>query len=1047
MQAAEQGSGVLLSTHLILTCEHVLRDAKEVRVVSPEAGKPVDCEVLWSDARLDAALLLASHPPAPASPERLERIRLGIPAEDGVPCMAMGFPLAMRDQGRLRRDAEQGTALISTYMPGTRPRMDLKLGSPAAADREDLRNPLAGFSGGPVFVGDVLAGHTVELPDGRHNTRVVFVPVPEVLKDEAARAAWQEHAGPVPSVETVLVNSRDDQTYETQYKAEVRRKFRTRGVIGLEIEGPGAEHLDLDPSYVVLRAKEGRQLDNADETSPRKEQDKDNTPQGVHALLATHSKVLLTGKAGSGKTTLISWIARSCTSPEPDECLDELRSRIPLVVKLREVHARGLTLPSVDRLHEELGSAAPQPPQNWARRVLDDSRGILLIDGLDEIPSAERERVRQELDRWLDGRDVRCVVTSRPGAFSSKWQNESGYTELSFEDMDTDEIEKFVTHWYQAAHRIHRHLGDWSVAADDLTRQIAGSTELRDLARSPLLCAALCALHRAEKRELPTRLWDLLDRTLAMLLGRRDLDRTITSPEGVPLDEAQHRDYLKPIAAWMVRGGQQVINEQQALCQIRLAGGGSHSKWSNSEVLEQLVRRTILRVPAKLDSTYEFVHRTFQDFLAAGEIAGTENVSELLRNAEDNTWREVIKLSPGHWQQQPALQHQLLEGLLKRGDEQEGEDSADVRAELHMLAAACAFNCNSLDSDIAGRVGRALKGLLPPSSNVPSSVGSLGLPLIEYIQAAPSSLSAESADDLAVIVGDVGGATAIPLASQLAALGLPGVGSRLAEAWRAFPTTRFAEDVLAGADLSDASLSIYSVAELKESARLRPVREIWIRKELPHELLLEHLTPGFSELDFLHPELTDLSFLAEHSEALEVLWIREPSAASDLSPLAHCGKVRELHVEGGSTVNPSFLRQMPALQHLDFDRPTGEESVLQQLVRPSRLESLSILMSDTSSLGTANPFPVLRRLQLRGVENWTDLSPIAALFPYLDNLILIVRPGRSDVLDLSPLHAMTELRVTIHRRFVPALQIRGHEPFGRRLRCYPRHDAPSHGSG
>ncbi|WP_073965210.1 NACHT domain-containing protein [Streptomyces sp. CB02460] len=1029
VQAAEQGSGVLVSPCVVLTCAHVLGDGRSVRVVSPELGEVIRCRVVWSDRELDAALLLAERTPLPpASAERLPHLRLGRVSEDSVACTAVGFPLAMRDGGRVRRDTESGIALPATYMPGTHLRMDLKLHGSAAADRADGLNPLAGFSGGPVVVGDVLVGHIIELPDGRANTRLVFVPVPDVLAAPGARAAWQEHAGPVPPVEPVLVTSYADQQYEPLYMAEVRRKYRTRGVIGLEGSGPGAEEVDLDPSYIRLRATTAKQDESAQDAHGKQAL---GPSQGVHALLAAHRRVLLTGKAGSGKTTIVSWLARSCASPDQDGGIEELRARIPIVVKLREVHARDQTLPPLDHVHKSLGSWAPRPPENWARRVLDGTRGLLLVDGLDEIPATERERVRQELDQWLDGRDVRCVVTSRPGDFLDTWRDASGFTELRLQDMDNEEMEQFVGHWYRAAHRIHGDDGDWRTAAADLTRQIKDNGRLEDLAGSPLLCAALCALHRAEQRELPTRLWDLLDRTLAMLLGRRDRLRTIASPEGVPLDDTGHRGYLQPIAAWLVRGGQNAITRQQALRQIELTKVDGADGWPGPAVLEQLLRRTILRV-GDGDDLYQFVHRTFQDFLAAAEIARTFNVSELLRNARDSAWQEVIRLSVGHWRRDSGLQRQLIDGLLKLGDE---DDEEGTKADLYVLAAACAFNCDSLEAGVETRVRHALEKLLPPSPYVPSSdLGSLGLPLLRYLPP-QGGLSAKSAQDLASIVGTIGGEAAMPLAAALASLGLPDVNAELAAAWRHFPSAPYAREVLAGADLSQASLSLYTPAELEESAALRPVQEIWIRRRFPVAMLRKHLVPGFSELDFLHPELTDLGFLGEHGENLEVLWLREPSAAVNLSVIARCRRLQRLYIEEGDAVDASFLGGLPELRNLDLRRRTTGEAAVHHLARPSRLESLSIVAPSLSALRTSAPLPNLRLLNLQDVEDWADLGAVRESFPYLTFLSLDMRPGRSETLDLSPLHRIPDLSVSVYAEAVPSLDIQGAGPFGDRFMC------------
>ncbi|WP_454331968.1 NACHT domain-containing protein [Streptomyces glaucescens] len=91
-------------------------------------------------------------------------------------------------------------------------------------------------------------------------------------------------------------------------------------------------------------------------------------------------------------------------------------------------------------------------PDGWADRVLRDGRGLLLVDGVDEIPERERERTR----RWLrDLLDVypgnRWLVTSRPSAVRADWLAADGFTELALSPMSDDDVAAFVTRWHTAA--------------------------------------------------------------------------------------------------------------------------------------------------------------------------------------------------------------------------------------------------------------------------------------------------------------------------------------------------------------------------------------------------------------------------------------------------------------------------------------------------------------------------------------------------------------------------------------------------------------------
>jgi hypothetical protein len=1050
----QQGSGVLVTDRLILTCAHVVGTAEQVSAARENGGGWTGCEVLYrspDEAGIryghDVALLLAGRSLLPPGEEGPRPLVLGRFDDSRVPeCRVYGYPHVRRDQraGRdePRLDEYRGTPLTATHR-GRDARMDLELHGPAAAEPADGRSLLRGLSGGPVFVGGILMGTVVEVPADRLNHRLTFVPVTSAMEVPQVQQVLEQHydrvPGRLPRARAVGAHSADDQTYEEQYAAEVRRQYQVRGVIGLVGAGRDAERVDLDPSYITLRVESLPERPGGEPKAP--EQEKQRAPENAHTALTRHPWVLLEGKAGSGKTTLLSWLARRCAGATGDPAGDdrrdrgelvELYDRVPFVIKLRELHSSDRPLPRLVNLPRQISSLTPDPPDNWVDRVFGEGRALLLIDGLDEIAVDAREGVLTETQKWLDRYPrTRCIATARPGAVHDEWLERLTLTRAQLLPMEQPQIEEFVRRWYQAAAGIHPRVADWQASAADLIRQIAGNGELADLAETPLLCAALCALHLVQLGaggELPTRLWDLLDRTLSMLLGRRDKRRNIDAPEGVPLDEAGHRQYLQPIAAWLVRGGGQVIEEARALRLIELTSGGRQGAPDPADVLRQLMVRTILRQAR--DGSYEFVHRTFQDFLAAAEIARTDNVGELLARAPEERWREVVRLAPGHWASRPEFQHELVEGLLALGD---ARDEEDERAALHTLAVACAFGCDTLDSDLWDRVKAALQPLVPPAwtrrENVVSSLGTLLLGLLPV----PESLSGQGSRALAEIVTSIGGEAAMDLARRLAALNQPGVGSILAEAWRNFPLQRYAQEVLAPADLSTASLSMYTEEEVDACVGIGPVRELWFRREFSLEKMLPVLDNEFRDLDLTHSQLTDLDFLADRIANLEGLWLREFPKLENLEVLKGASRLRDLHfLEADTPLDASFLPHLRRLESLAFLRPAAAESPLSWLYRPSRLTNLYLLMPSARDAAATDPLPTIRSLWLEGVRDWSGLDQLAAVYPSLGQLDLKLLPGSSDPLDLTPFAAFSDLSVTVQNE-PPGLTVLGGESLGGRL--------------
>ncbi|CAM5713134.1 hypothetical protein SFUMM280S_08054 [Streptomyces fumanus] len=145
-----------------------------------------------------------------------------------------------------------------------------------------------------------------------------------------------------------------------------------------------------------------------------------------------------------------------------NENLAELNSLVPFVIPLREVHARGGKSPAPPDLLSAGRVLTDSPPAGWVRRVLEAGRGLLLVDGLDEVPESRREEARRWLAVLLDRYPrTRCLATVRPNAVEKDWLAPDGFTELTLRPMSDEDIRAFVEAWHAAAriecdHLLHR---------------------------------------------------------------------------------------------------------------------------------------------------------------------------------------------------------------------------------------------------------------------------------------------------------------------------------------------------------------------------------------------------------------------------------------------------------------------------------------------------------------------------------------------------------------------------------------------------------------
>ncbi|MET7718990.1 NACHT domain-containing protein [Streptomyces sp. NPDC005407] len=170
-------------------------------------------------------------------------------------------------------------------------------------------------------------------------------------------------------------------------------------------------------------------------------------------------------------------------------------------------------------------------PQDFVRNALDSGQAILLIDGVDELPSGRRGEVRDWLRELTHSYEAcRYVITSRQAAIESGWLTDTGFLSLELTPMSLSDRNLFISHWHATMQ---------SVVSDEqervrlrehekaLVRSMAERRELRRLGSNPLLCALLCALHWDREMHLPSDRLKLFEAALEMLLVRRDQQRDI----------------------------------------------------------------------------------------------------------------------------------------------------------------------------------------------------------------------------------------------------------------------------------------------------------------------------------------------------------------------------------------------------------------------------------------------------------------------------------------------------------------------------------------
>ncbi|MEV8434638.1 NACHT domain-containing protein [Streptomyces chartreusis] len=764
-------------------------------------------------------------------------------------------------------------------------------------------------------------------------------------------------------VERLTSRSAQDAAFEQQYAHYLATRHSRLTIYGVDLNE--CADWPLDTAYLSLEATRAGEIHALPEdgaglgrSSP--------TPRPVEQALAGHERVLLRGVAGSGKTTLVQWLA--VTTARQEELtgrLAHLMGRVPFVLPLRTLTRGGALLPVPgDFLGSVSCPLAGSQPSGWADRVLAAGRGVLLVDGVDEVPEQERARTRRWLADLLAAFPGNLwLVTSRPSAVRDEWLGGEDFTELTLSPMSRDNIAVFVRRWHEAA-------GADPALGAALLSSVRTKQDLGRLATNPLMCALICALHRERRGFLPRGRKALYDAALSMLLERRDRERDLS----VELDEESQVELLQRLAYWLIRNGRAEMDRADAVHQLeRLLPAMPYvaAQGSAEEILRHLlVRSGLLREPAT--DTVDFVHRTFQDHLGARAAVEERDFDVLVAHGHLDQWEDVIRMAVAH--ARADERGRLLTGLVERGDREPAH-----RGRLHLLAMASLEHAAKLDPGVRAEVERRAGELLPPrNQDEARELAELG-PLVLELLPGPEGLSDQSAAYTVESACLIGGDAALPCVVRYRDHESGVVRNQLGFHWDRFDTETYANEIIRHLlEAGRTDITVHTPDELARLSRLGSYSDVTLSGDFSPAQIRNSLDgQKLRNLALLHSPVSDLGFL-------------EPYQNLDRLHLQDCPQVLSLATLPAMPLRVLILNQLPGLDDISTLRAFAGAS-LECLFLPPNARGLSALAG----------FPSLNELRLMldapvSPEDWhfvTSLPKLVSLFLNPDELTNLARHG------------------------------------------------------
>ncbi|KUN23905.1 ATP-binding protein [Streptomyces antibioticus] len=798
----------------------------------------------------------------------------------------------------------------------------------------------------------------------------------------------------------------EDRAFERRYLQHIADRHNHITIYGIDLRD-SPDRWPLEVAYLSLEATtvEERTLPEERPAGPLTVQ------LPAEDALLTHDRVLLRGDAGSGKTTLVQWLAVTAARELTD---------IPFVLPLRTLIRAG-ALPAPAEFLKAV-SCPLTPPQGWAERVLAAGQGLILIDGLDEIPAPDRARTRDWLlalihafpgNRWL--------LTSRPTAVRPDWLAAEGFHELLLAPMRRPEVATFVHRWHTAAGAPEYE--------GPLLDSLRTKRDLARLATNPLMCGLICALHRDRRGYLPRGREELYEAALTMLLTRRDRERGLGEEE---LGENAQLEVLQRLAYALVLSARTEMDVETAEGIVERCLPSISARGDAASVLRSLLLRSgLLRQPAL--GVVDFVHRTFQDYLGARYAVEEGHLDVLLSHADDTQWEDVIRLAVTH--ARPRERASLLRQLL-----------APETPRLTLLALSSLEHDTVVDAAVKAAVESQAAALIPPRTTAEAKTLAEAGPLVLELLPGPEGLTDEEALGVTVTASILGGEEpdgALAVLRRFREHPDLDVRRQLVGTWDRFDAEEYAVEVLDHLDRTDLFITCASAEQRAALGRMGSWPYLSFKGAHSAEEILASLAAPeeVTRLDLWHnPLLTDLSALMpltsvstlfvgscptlDGLDRLTAVTRLGLSDIGDISRLRSLRGIRILTVErlpgtaltdalpvdspleflflgGGATDDTGLrgLRHWATLQALSLGPLTTELTVAdwQEVTELPELTRLylnaRILRDFPHSIQAMPELPGIEVLRVSNMHGAEDLSPLVPRLPGLRSLTLQSSPG------------------------------------------------------
>ncbi|WP_138500673.1 NACHT domain-containing protein [Nostoc sp. PA-18-2419] len=349
--------------------------------------------------------------------------------------------------------------------------------------------------------------------------------------------------------------------------------------------------------------------------------------------------LMVLGGPGAGKSTFIRKMGLEALKGKKERFK---HACIPVFIELKRFASSNIDIEKF--IAEEFRTCGFPSPEKFAAKALEEGKLLILLDGLDEVPTKNLTEAISQIQNFVDKYDKnRFIASCRTAAYRSGFRR---FSDVAMADFDDSQIQQFIYNWFHCEPDKQANTGDkcWELL------QKPEHEAAKELAHTPLLLTFLCLVYD-RSQSFPDNRSVLYRKALRILLEEWASQKRILRDE---IYQGLHTELeeilLSEIAYLGFESDRLFFSQRDIVGQIKifLASNLNAPQHLDGEAVLNAIAVQQGILVERAEDVFSFSHLTLQEYLTAQYIDDHRQVEKLVtEHLTDKRWKEVFLLVAG----------------------------------------------------------------------------------------------------------------------------------------------------------------------------------------------------------------------------------------------------------------------------------------------------------------------------------------------------------------------------------------------------------------